>query len=243
MAKKKKDNPKDEEEILDDENLEEEDSEDTSEDDEENPDDADEETTDDDDSEEDDDDSTGDLISMDAYKGLQRTLSKSQKELLSAQKLLIEQKNEFDEYRSGMDASDVVLKDLQQNLAESLKRVLALEEENATNKVDAMQSEVILNDFPALARFKDYIPSADSKEKYVENAKAFAELMGEKVNEVLDEELEGSTTTVDEEVTGPTQAQLDKAYDKALALAIPGKEKEYNKAMDDYMKLMAQVSK
>ena len=247
MPKKKDLLKKKEDENLEDENLQ--DDEDTSEDDEENSDDENEkpdedesEDADADDADADEDeDSSDDLISMDAYKGLQRTLNKANSALKKAQDDADAKQTEFDEYKTTLDSSDIVMRDLQKSLIDANKRVTALEEENDTNKVEAMQSDVILNDFPALARFKEYIPSADSKDEFTKNATAFAELLGEKVTKALDEELEGSTVSADEEVTGPTQVQLDKSFDKTMALAVPGKEKEYEKAMADYMALLAEV--
>jgi len=239
MAKKKKDDLEKDDELLEDEESSEEED---SEKDEENPEDDQDESSDESTEEDSSDDNiTGDTVSVDMYKGLQRTLARREKEV-EAQKLAAEKaRKELDDFQASLNADEAVRATLVNNLQDALKRVSALENENKQSKVEAMQSDIILKDFPSLARMKDYIPSAETEEEYRKNCEQFADVLGDNVTKALDEELTNTTLPVEDEEPTISQAHLDKLYAKAMAHALPGQEKEFNKAMDDYTDALAKA--
>jgi hypothetical protein len=238
MAKKRKKDldPNDDiEETDDEEEVDDEELDDESDDDEE-------ESSDDDDSEDagdddDEDDETGDeTISMDTYKGLQRTLALRDKTIKDEQGKTEALQVKLDETVAGMDSSEIVRSELQKNYRDAVKRIAALESENTDSKKKAMKNSVIAKDYANLAKFVEYIPDADTEEDFAENCKAFKKLLGDKVNQELDAELDGTTTVVDDESEQVSQAAIDKLFDKAMSLAgIDGKEKEYDNAMEKYL--------
>lgn len=188
------------------------------------------------------DDSEDGKISVEAYKGLQRTIAKRDKELERLKKEADEIRSDYDEFRSSVDADTVVRQELQKTLSKAMNRIEKLEEENKASKTEAMQSNILMDEFPSLTKLKEYIPSAETEDEFRENCKNFSAALGENITEALEEELAGTTVEVEDEKTnGVTQAQIDKAHEKAQSLAIPGKEKEYNKAMDEYLDLLARA--
>ncbi len=235
---KSKDDLKKDDELLEDENL----TEDESNSDEETPEDDQDESQDE--SAEDssaDDDVTGDTVSVDIYKGLQRTLARRETELKAQVDAAEKAQKDLDDFKASLNADEAVRATLVNNLQDALKRVSALENENKQSKVEAMQSDLILKDFPSLARMKAYIPSAETVEEYRKNCEQFAAVLGDNVTKALDEELTNTTIKVVDEEPKISQAHLDKLYAKAMSHALPGQEKDFNKAMDEYTDALAKA--
>lgn len=247
MAKKKKEDLKKDDEDLeadaDDQDSDDEsndddgtpsDDDDTKDDDKDDSDDADADADDDDDKSDDDDDD--DMVSSDAYKSLQRTIAKRDKAIKDAEAKKDAIQEELDTLRSTSKKGDVVKADLETRFKEQAKRLDSLEKENKQSKEDSMQSRIIMESYPELAKLKVYIPKSDDEDDYRENCKKFATALGEKITEELVNELDTTTVPVDEKDKKPTQAAVDELYEKAMSLAgDPKKEVEYNKVMDEYL--------
>lgn len=194
-----------------------------------------EETKEDDDKDDDD----LEVIPAKVYKGLQRTVAKKDAELeklkVDHAKLLEEQ----NDLKSTLDSGEKVRFDLQQKFKETSNRIAALELENEQSKVSAMQNRVIAAEFPGLARLKDFVPSAATEDEYRENCKSLTLALGTEVNKSLEKELTNSTPPVEDTEKQVSQATIDKLYAKAMKMAgIRGKEDEYEKTMDEYMKAL-----
>ena len=149
-----------------DESEEEEDQED-SEDSEENPSEDEQE-----DSESEPDEDEDESVPANVYKGLQRTVSKKDKEIDELEDKLKKSKQEKADAEAMLESGDKVRLDLQKTITDQGERLSALETENKQSKLSAMQSKVIAEDFPGLAKLRDYIPSAETEDEYVRIVKA-----------------------------------------------------------------------
>lgn len=216
---------------------EEEDQED-SEQDEENPSEDDEQEKDESDSDNEDEENKEDdsLIPANVYKGLQRTVSKKDSEIAKLKKELENAEKEKADALAVLDKGDKVRLDLQKTIADQGKRLGALEQENQQSKLEAMQSRVLAEDFPGLAKLKNYIPSAETEDEYRKNCEGLQAALGEETTKILTKELSNSTPPVDDNNKPVSQAQVDKLYSKAMSLAgVRGKEQEYKKTFDEYL--------
>lgn len=204
----------------------------SSDDDEENPSDDEQEG----DAESDDQEDLGETVPADTYKGLQRTVSKKDKEIKDLEGKLKAAEKEKADAEAMLNSGEKVRLDLQKTITDQGKRLSALEQENEQSKTDAMQNRVIAEDFPQLAKLKAYIPSAASEDEYRKNCEGLVTALGEETTKLLTKEVSTSTPPVEDDEKPVSQAQVDKLYDKAVALAgVKGKEKEYNKAYDEYL--------
>lgn len=216
----------------DEEESEEEDLEDSDEDEESS---SDDEQQEDDDSESDDED---EVVPAKIYKGLQRTVSKKDKEIQQLEKEIEEAKKEKEEAEAMLDKGDKVRLDLQKTITDQGERLSALEKENKQSKAQAMQSRVIAEEFPGLANLTNFIPSAETEDEYRENCKSLQEALGDNVTQRLEKELKSSTVPADEDEgkKPASQSEIDKKYNKAMSLAgVPGKQEEYDKAFNEYL--------
>lgn len=183
------------------------------------------------------DEDNAEFVPAVVYKGLQRTVSKKDSQIAKLNKELEDAKKEKKDAEALLGKGDQVRLDLQKTIRDQGERLSALEQENKQSKREAMQSRVIAEDFPGLAKLQEYIPSAETEDEFRKNCEGLEAALGEETTKILTKELQGSTPSVDDEETKPvSQATVDKKYAAAMALAgVRGKEKEYNKAYDEYL--------
>lgn len=180
-----------------------------------------------------------------SYKGLQSSTDKKISDLTAARDILQEKYNalnlehetlkrtlaEINANKSALETSDSALR-------EQLKTVIAEKDRLATQQ---RQQTLVLKQFPQLAPFTMFIPSADTDEAYLENAKAFAETLKGYIDLGARAIVSGAVPPAP--TPGPTTVQTsaeDLAWTKVASLAgVPGKEVEYEAALDEWTKLKA----
>lgn len=181
-------------------------------------------------------DDDGDMISMKAYKSLQRRLSEKDRQIDQLESERDDYKGQLESIKSDLEKGDKVRSDLEDRITKTNQRLEALENENQQSKKEAMKSRVIMNEFPELAHLESYIPEADDEETFKENCRKFAEDLGEEVTSQMSRELDTTTLQVDDESKKVSQVEIDRLHSKAMSLAgVNGKEEEYDEAMDAYL--------
>lgn len=100
------------------------------------------------------------------------------------------------------------------------------------------QQSLLLRNYPQIAPFLSFIPTADSDEKYLENAKAFAETMQSFVSTGVTATLQNAVPPAPppKNPVPPQEDEGDRLYREAVALAgDPDKVREYEGAMQKWI--------
>src|SRR3990167_3261703 len=184
-----------------------------------------------------------------SYKGLQSSTDKKIAELQAQIVALQTRYNTLNtdhetlkRTHTELSGSKTVLETSESALREQLKTVIAEKDRLATTQ---RQQTLILRDYPQLAQFVAFIPPADTDDAYLANAKAFSETLKNYVD------LGVRTVVAGASPPGPVQtpdtrnvSTEDLAWTKVSALAgIPGKEAEYEIALDEWTKLKTQQAR
>ena len=179
-------------------------------------------------------------VSKASYTSLQRVLNKRDEELGTLRGQLEQALEAVEELKSNQSSSEKAQEQAAEKLRELQEQLDAAETDRSKLQKQVSQQGILLEEFPDLAPFAEYIPSSDDEEGYKANAKNFSEALEAFVEKKVQSTLDGSAPPPpDGNRESPNQAKIDRAYDKAMKLAgIPGKESEYEKAWEEYLELV-----
>jgi len=143
----------------------------------------------------------------------------------------------LEEYKTDATSKETVKSDLDKTLKETQDKLTDLQSEKDELDQQLVRQNIVMTDYPDLVPLAEYIPAADDADKFKENAKEFAEAIKGFVDTGVKSALKGSSP---KQPTGtdelPSEDERNKLWEKAAAIAgVPGKEKEYEEAMQEYM--------
>lgn len=176
-----------------------------------------------------------------SYKGLQSSSDKKIQDLTiineTLQQKYVALNTEHEALKkqfADISTNKTVLETSETALREQLKTAITEKDRYATT---LRQQTLILRDYPQLAQFTAFIPSADTDEAYIANAKAFAETLKSYVDVGVKSVVSGGTPPAPPVTTPPpnSASQEDIIWDKVSRLAgVPGKEAEFETAMEEW---------
>ena len=172
-----------------------------------------------------------------SYKGLQKVVGNKNKELETMQAKVDALAVSLEEYKTDATSKETVKGDLDKTLKETQDKLTSLQTEKDGLDQQLVRQNIVMADYPDLVPLAEYIPAADDADAFKENAKQFAEAIKGFVDTGVKIALKGSSPKqppgTDEL---PSEDEKNKLWEKAAALAgVPGKEKEYEEAMQEYM--------
>jgi hypothetical protein len=173
-------------------------------------------------------------VTEESYQGLQRVVSKKDKELEDLKARQEQLATELEELKANSKSSEEKTGDLETKLQESQKSLEAAEAERGKLNTQLTQQGIVMSEFPELAPLAGFIPIAEDEEGFRENAKSFQEAIGTYTKQAVKNTLSGAAPPsgdggLNNEML--TTAEEDKLWDEVYLYAgVPGKEKEYAEA-------------
>lgn len=171
------------------------------------------------------------------YKGLQ---SASEKQRTALQKSVEDLQTKLTAATEQLEQSNLTSSDVQKAQEQAKQEIEQIKGQldAATQERDKLTAQlnrqaIIMKDYPALARFSDFIPAAEDDDQFKTNLQNFQEALNSYVQAGVKDTLSGSSPPPggDQGTRMVSESEEDKLWKQVYSLAgIPGKEREYEEA-------------
>lgn len=172
-----------------------------------------------------------------SYKGMQKVANNKEAELKATREQIDKLAAKIEELKADATVKESAKTDLDKLFKETQDNFTNLQSEKDELDQQLVRQNIVMADYPDLVPLAEYIPAADDADKFKENAKEFAEAIKGFVDTGVKSALKGSSP---KQPAGtdelPSEGEKNKLWEAAASLAgVPGKEKEYEEKMQEYM--------
>jgi hypothetical protein len=177
-----------------------------------------------------------------SYLGLQKVVNRKDKEVETLKTKLDKLVEDFEDSKATSSSTEKVKGDLEKQLKEAQTSLSGLESERDQLNNQLIQTNIVMEKFPEIAKLAQYIPAADDAETFEANAKKFAEDVGALVETGVDKKLKGASPPAPPGEEGTeTQNEKDKLWDELMVLGKdPAKKAEYEAKFKEWETLFDQ---
>lgn len=177
------------------------------------------------------DDGKKGYVTEESYRGLQKVVAKRDTTITELTGKIETLAAELEELKANSATTTSQVDTLNQTLEDANTALQEAQAERDKLSKQLERQKIVMEEFPELANFTDYIQPSDDPDEYRQSAKTFKESLEAYAEEKVKGVLKGSQTTVTDTREEASTAEEDSLWEIIYRTAgVRGKEAEYEEA-------------